>query len=356
MSSATLHPIVRTFTPEQIQAAFRKVNFDITPDPIWHFQLVISRACQLAPAEKTVPQPGGPMVSLVLLHQPAPASDIEVFGQHLTQELDAADWLDFWLAEQNYEVLSRKRLETMGGAVGDVVARWQAGDTAWMGRLFACKAGPRLFLIWFRTAAADYARLADDFFLSISTFQVLDDRLGALAERVQWIGGALPIAWRVAIPVSWRVTEEPQTDRAASFQATLPAETATLPDSATDANVGTIMLAKLSLAVIAADGAAGVDDIFAKMSEALHDAGVTAETPVAQPEVTGPGYLHAWRAESAATVNGRPAEVRFRVLQHARAWVAALVVSPTPAQAPAIWMRSKRVLDIAIDTREIAAV
>ncbi len=293
------------------------------------------------------------MVSLVLLHQPAPASDIEVFGRYLTQELDAADWLDFWLAEQNFEVLSRKRLETMGGAVGDVVARWQAGDAAWMGRLFACKAGPRLFMIWFRTAAADYARLADDFFLSISTFQVLDDSLGPLAERVQWVGGALPIAWKVAIPVSWQVTQEPQTSRAASFQAILPGQTATPADPAV--NAGAIMLAKLSLAVIAAEGAAGVDDVFAKMSEALRDAGVAVETPAAQGEAAGPGYIHAWRGASAATVNGRPAEVRFRVLQHARAWVAALVVSPTPAQAPAIWMRSKRLLDIAIDTLEIAA-
>ena len=221
VSAGALHPVAVEISPEEIRREFTKVALTGVGDTAWHVETAVHRTSRVGPAGKEAPVPGGAMVSLALLNRPEPAADVEVFGQHLVRVVDPADWLDLWLEQLGFAVLSRKRVGMLGGAVGDGVARWEAGGRAWMGRFFCIKAGPRLALVWFRTAEGDYEKLAASFFLAIAHFRFLEDRFGPLAEQVKWVGSSVPTGWRTAIPVSWKVKEEPATEAGGSFQATL---------------------------------------------------------------------------------------------------------------------------------------
>jgi hypothetical protein len=342
-----LHPVAVEIPPDEIRQEYTKVALTGVPDATWHFEIAVPKSSRLAPPPPGAPIPGGPMVSIALLNRPQPPADTEVLAQHLLRELDPADWLDLWLESQQFEVLSRKRLPTLGGAVGDVVGQWQADGRQWMGRFFCTKAGPRLALLWFRTAAADYEQLAAGFFLSIAHFHFLDDRFGPLAEQVKWVGNPLPIRWRTAIPVSWKTAEELPTAGVASFQATLTG-------GGGEENAEPVMLAKLSFAVVAPERMANADEGFRKMYATLREAGIDVHEGVVSEERVPQGYRAAWTSQSAAKINTIAAEARCRILQHPSAWIAALVLSPTRTSAPQLWMQAKRLLDIATMTLEIA--
>jgi hypothetical protein len=339
-----LHPVAVEIPPDKIRREYTKVALTGVQDPAWHFEMALPKSIRLAPLPPNAPIAGGPMLSIALFNRPAPPADTEVFGQHLLRELDPADWLDLWLESQQFEVLSRKRLPTLGGAVGDAVARWEADGRQWMGRFFCTKSGPRLVMLWFRTAAADYEQLAPGFFLSIAHFRFLDDRFGPFAEQMKWVGNALPIRWRTAIPMSWKIAEELPTAGVASFQATLTGE----------GNAESVMLGKLSFAVLAPERMAGANEGFRKMCATLREAGVDVKEGEVVEEAVPQAYRAAWGSQGTANVNGIVAEVRCRVLQHPNAWVAALVLSPTRADAPQLWMQGKRLLDVTTMTLEIA--
>ncbi len=342
VSDGALHPVAVEISPEEIRREFTKVALTGVVESAWHVETAVHKTSRVGPAGKEAPVPGGPMVSLALLNRPEPAADMEVFGQNLVREVDPADWLDLWLEQQGFAVLSRKRVGMLGGAVGDVVARWEAGGGAWMGRFFCMKAGPRLALVWFRTAEGDYEKLAGSFFLAIAHFRFLEDRFGPLVEPVKWVGSSVPTGWRTAIPVSWKVMEEPATAVAGSFQATLMEEG------------GGVMLGKLSFTVVAAGAMGEAREGFEKMYSALRDAGVVFEAAGAVEERGAEGFAGAWFSQFPATVNGVRAEVRCRGLKHAKCWVAGLVMMPVRGDSPQLWMQGKRVLDIATMTLEIA--
>ena len=204
------------------------------------------------------------------------------------------------------------------------------------------KGGPRLALVWFRTAEGDYEKLAGSFFLAIAHFRFLEDRFGPLAEPVKWVGNSVPTKWRTAVPVSWKITEEPATAASSSFQATLLDEG------------GGMMLGKLSFAVIAPGGIGEAREGFEKMHSALRDAGVASEAAPAVEERPPEGFTGAWFSQSPATVKGVRAEVRCRVVRHPKCWVAGLVMTPVRGDSPQLWMQGKRLLDLAMMTLKIA--
>ncbi|HEY4330822.1 MAG TPA: hypothetical protein VGN88_13860 [Phycisphaerae bacterium] len=352
MDEVVLHPVSITMPADELRARYVKVALNGNPNPLWHFEMAVSRASRLAPPARDVPAAGGGMISLALIHLDDPPFDTEVFGMHLLYEVDPADWLEEWIARNAMVVLSHKRLSTLGGMVGDVVVSWQVDGARWMGRVFACKAGPRLMLIWFRAAAENYPRLAEGMFLAISTFKMTDESPGPLAEQVRWVAGERPLEWRVAVPVSWQIMPEKGTDRVGSFQATLLAAAGEGSSHQSPA-MPEVMLGKLSMAVMGLEVVAAAEEALARMMEALKDAGVSVSGATLEPEAPREPYEATWLCDAAAVVNARPARMRCRVMRHAKVWVAALVLGPEPKEMPDVWMRVKRMLDIATMTLEM---
>ena len=243
---------------------------------------------------------------------------------------------------------ARKRIATLAAAVGDVVVQWQTNGIDLIGRLFCCKAGARLILIWFRAAATDYPALAGDLFISLANFRLVDESPGPLAEKVAWVKREVPIPWRVAIPVSWQIQNEQNLGNVGMFQAALLAEPPGKPPT---------VLGKLSMAVVPPDLVRSLDAVFAKMFSALQDGGVTAQFAGCTAEPFAAPYtgVKARITEANATVNGNPARKSTRrVLRHNQAWAAMVVVHPLRETSAWLWdARQRRSLDLAAATLEI---
>ena len=319
-----------THSQEAIDQRFRPYRFQPGEKTLWYFQVMVENSTRLAPETGAAPEPNGPLISLALLNRPDPPCDLEIYGQHLPADIDPADWLDLWLAEAKITPLSSKRVRTLAGAVGDVVGSWEANGQKFLGRFFCLKAGPRLVLMWFRCAEADYPKLADDIFISMASFTLPDDSPGPLAEGVRWVEHTSPVACRVAIPASWETKVDQTIPSVSSFQASL---TASGP-------AGPLMLARLSFAVISPELIADHDHAIAQAVSAVSAAGVTVEGGRTIPEAPTAPYTESSLTVRAAKLGGQPAEFRCRVLRHPRCWIVVVVVSIDRATSSIAWMRA----------------
>ena len=343
MDEALTHPTKMTLPQEMLRQEFVKITHTGVPDAAWHFEIIVHKSTRLGPALGKMPVAGGDLVSLALFNRPEPPCDTEIFGLQLAYDIDPADWLDLWMEAQEYtDIVSRKRFAFIGGAIGDVLARWQVDGTRWVGRFFVTKAGARMILHWSRVAEADYPNLAEPIFFSILSFRMLDDRAGPLAENVRWANGPAPVPWKVALPVSWQVIGEPGSAQVGALQANLvlaASEGAAAP-----------LWGKLSLAIIGLDAAANVRKVEEKTLAAVREGAVAMEPGAFVVEALEAPYTGAWYLRTTGTLNGMAVAIHGRILRHPQAWVAAVVVGPARQVSPALWMRVKRMLDIATMT------
>lgn len=348
MDSSVPHVTSLTLPQEELRHDFIKITHTQIPDTKWHFETVVHKSTRMGPPPAKPPVAGGDVVQLAIFNRPQPPCDLEVFGVHLTQDINPADWLDLWLERQGHaQVLSRKRFPSIGGTIGDVLARWQVEGVPWIGRFFVTKAGPRVFLLWARTAEADYAKLAEPIFLSIMSFRILDTSAGPLAEGVRWVNGNFPVPWKLALPASWHGTVQPGNQQAAAFEAAFLAPAAP--------NAVPQILGKMSFAIIAPDLIKEGPALGANCLTALKSAGVIAESSEFAQEPHAEPYTAAWYLETKATLNANPVAVHGRILRHPKAWIAATVVSPAREVQPALWMQARRLLDIVTMTLAIDA-
>jgi hypothetical protein len=332
------HLTTLTLTQEQVNNEFLRISYTQLPDPHWHFETVVHKSSRLGPPGK-VPAPGGALERLAIFNRTDPPCDIEMFGAHVTYDINPADWLDLWLEQQRHvTILSRKRFPDIGGEIGDVLAKWNVEKAPWVGRFFVTKVGPRVFLLWARVAEKDYAQAAEPIFLSIMSLRVFDTSAGPLAEGVRWANGETPVPWKLALPTSWQAEGEPGNDLASAFQATLlaPAPPGAAPQ----------ILGKLSFAILSPTVVPNAQDLAAKSMEAVRSSGVTADSDAFAPEPASEPCTESWYLSTPGKLNGTPIAVHGRILRHPSAWVSAVVVSPAREISPPAWMRARRLLDI----------
>lgn len=292
-----------------------------------------------------MPQRGGPAVSLALLSRTNPPCELEIRGQSLEVEIHPADWLDLWLAAARIRPISAQYVRMPGGTVGDVVGTWTQNDVQWIGRFFCLKAGGRLFLLCFRATAADYPRLADDFFVSISSFAVADHSPGPLAEPTTCMETAAPIPMRVTVPSSWDTKVEAADDSLWSFEANLTIPGASAP----------LLVGKLSFAAGSLDRAADHVEAIQQATEAVSAAGLTLVPTAPQAEPPTPPFTESWLSVSSGSLGGRKTQVRCRVMRHPNAWIIAVAISLDAQTLPQAWMRVKRALDLATSSIEFTS-
>jgi hypothetical protein len=330
--------------PERVGTDFIHVTQTRCADPAWHFKIGVHKSSKLGPEGEQQPTPDAPTQPLGLFHRDEPPSDVEVMGFLMPFEIDPAHWLESSMAAQKKEIVSSKSVMMRGGLLGDVVATWPGENEGeeFAGRFFASKWGPRIFTLCCRAAKADYPALADDFFISISSFSVEDDSFGHFAEKVLTVRGETPFAWKVALPDSWVLQTAPDGPRVSSFQAAqIPLE----PVEDTETLVG-----KLSFAVVARSAVRVPRAAANAFLEVLKENEFEIEDKDFEEEPSRPPFHKSWLLIANTTRKGKPGELRCRVMLHERAWVIAGVVGPRREDAGFAWMRNKRVLDIVTTT------
>ena len=312
------------------------------PQNLWNFQLLVDRSSRPAAADEQTPQRGGPATTVALLHRTNPQCDLEILGQWLQFEIHPADWLDLWLAEARIRPISEQYVRMPGGTVGDVVGTWTTNNVQWIGRFFCLKAGGRLFLLCFRAAAVDYPHLADDFFVSISSFSVADQSPGPFAEQTTHLETVAPIRMSITLPASWTTKIESADESLWAFEANLMVPGEPAPR----------LLGKLSFAAGGPDQVANHEDAFSQAMEAVTAAGLIVPPTAPQTEPAPPPFTESWLSVSPASLGGQKTQVRCRVMRHPGAWIVAVAVSLDAKTSPQGWMRVKRALDLATSTIE----
>jgi hypothetical protein len=224
------HPFEHDIPRERLEREYLNVTIDRCPDSKWRFRLNLHRAMRVAPGGDVPPTAAAPFQTLVLLQRPQPLADVEIFGLDLPAEVHPADWLDLWLQRHGMVAVSSRPIATPRGNFGDAVCTWDTPDGPFAGRFAAMKWGRRTFLITLRAPRANYAAVAEDFFVALSSFVPLDvDEPNLLAEPVQVARIAAPITATVSLPVSYAMESDLADPRVSAFGAEQQA-IAAMPD------------------------------------------------------------------------------------------------------------------------------
>ncbi|HEX4405608.1 MAG TPA: hypothetical protein VH560_12305 [Polyangia bacterium] len=328
--------------PARARADFITVKQTRCADPAWHFKIGVHKSSKLGPEGADQPTPDAPTQSLGLFHRDAPPSDVEVMGVLMPWEIDPQYWLEEALKLESKDIVSSKSVMMRGGLFGDVVATWHEGGADYAGRFVASKWGPRIYFLNMRASLGDYPKVADDFFISVMTFQALDETFGHLAEKVYTVESKVPLTWKVAVPASWLVQPAPEAQKVSSFQA------AQIPIQEQDDDEK--LLGKLSFAVVARSAVRVPRAAATAFLEVLKENEFELEDKDFEEEASRPPFHKSWVLVCGATRKGRASEVRCRVMLHERAWVIAGVVGSKREDDAFAWMRNQRVLDVVTST------
>jgi hypothetical protein len=338
------HPTTIEIPKPTLAEAFVKVTVDRCVAPIWHFKTAVRKDWALGPQGADAPTAEAPIQTLALFKKHDPEVDLEVLGHLLQHEVDPADWLDESLTQLGMTVVSRKPVKMLAGVIGDAVTTWTSEGDPYAGRFFATKWGPRLYVLGLRTKAGNYDRFADDLFVSIATFEVIDDSLGLFAEKVLTLEDKTPVPYKTHLPESWLIMPEKGGAKGSSLQAKQ------VHASGDEAVFG----GQLSFAVIDRAAANKPRDVAQAYLEAVRDNRFVIEKDAFEEETPRKLFDKSWYLTSpAAMFDGTPAEVRCRVMLDERVWVVAGVLGPTRSDDVLAWMRNKRALDIVTSTLEL---
>ena len=351
-------PTTIPYHPDQLRDLFIRVAVDTAPDSRWHYRIAVPVATRMRPnIGRVAPTPQAPLQSLGLFYREDAPIDLEVIGVLLGREIDPAHWLEMYLDFNRLDVVAMKKLPLGGGLVGDAVCEWTADGRPFAGRFVALKFGDRLYVVCCRASRETYASCADDFFVSLTQFGVVDDSPGLCAEPVLKVSAAAPVSWRVYVPQSWTVTPDGPSGFQAALSAPSPQEPfvascwspfpgAPAPAAPATPSPETYMG---KMAVTLAPLAAGptVEASRQAALETFREAGLEFDREDFEEEAPQGPLEESSLLVAPARLGGRPGvELRCRVGLARGLWFVAGVVGPSRSVNPFAWMQNKRTLDV----------
>ncbi|HEX7897377.1 MAG TPA: hypothetical protein VF950_06435 [Planctomycetota bacterium] len=339
------HPTSFSRPPAEMAKSFLRATIDRGPDPFWHYRVAVPVTSKLRPSVGLdVPSP---VASLGLFYREDVEADLEILGVRLTREIDPLFWLEEALKVHGIQPESWKALPTAGGLLGDAAAAWEVDGRAFAGRFLTLKYGSRLFVIVCRAPRDVYERIAEEVFLSVTQFEVVQKPDGPCAEPLAELKGA---PWTLSLPTSWAVTPGPSgfqaklrpPDDAAFASAWRPfpgVEGLKVPPPPPPASYG----GDLSVSFFPPNAYADPRPLQELCVETLTKAGLAPSTPAFAPGPKFPSFPETWDLASAATPG---VEVRGRVARGPKGWMLAALASPARASNPFAWMQNRRTLDL----------
>ncbi len=341
MSRELPHPIE---VKEGLPTDVRTIEEVRGPDAAWHFRLAVRWPCDVAPLDADpVPALGEPK-RLLLLRRDNPPHDIQVVGHFIDVELDPHHFLEDLLREQGRHIVSVSPIPLASGVAGDMVATWEHEGAAYAGRFFASKWGTRIFVVSAQSRRDHYARIADDFFDTIASFEAIEEEhgdTGPLGELVQRVDVEQPVAWRSVVPDSWRVQLSPPEGVVAGFTA-----------SNIDGDLSSVN-GMLSVGVAKRKVAKKPRKAARMYLDAIKFNDIDLEHQDFLDEPTRKPYRRTWCCVTNCMMGDAPGEMRCRVMMSKQFWVVAGLLGPRRADDPVAWMRNKRAFDLATESLEI---
>jgi hypothetical protein len=322
--------------PTEVGAIGELVHIEETRpcDARWHYRFAARGPIEAAPTDGAVPA-AAEARRLAWYRAGDVPLELEVVGVGLEREVDAADVLDAWLAhvQPGLEIASRKPVRLRGGQSGDVVGSWEHEGDRRAGRFLATKWGPRLFVLAVRAPLAAYARLANDVFAMLASFEPLDDGLGVLAEPLRAVARERPVPWRTAVPDGWLVLPALEEGTLAGVQA---------------ANVDPfgVVRGRLALGVATRDRARSPRAAAALWLDLVRGHGLALEGETFAEEPARPPFEQSWLLATRARRDDAEAELRCRVLLHPDVWAVGGALGPAADEDREAWMQNKRALDL----------
>jgi len=346
-----------------------RVTMDRIADPRWQYALVVRKnVTKVRPKEGlAAPDPEHPVRSVGRLYREDVEADLEVYGVQCRFEVDPASWLETWLGFNGLKPASMLRWPLLGGLSGDAVAEWTIDGVRFAGRFATFKSGSRLFIACCRAKREIYDRIADDFFLALSQFKLVQSDPTPLSEPVRFASGGHPVPWKLCIPASWEMVSVETQGPGGTIQAaaTPPPESDREAVSATTPFPGLpgrepipwfppTWNAQLSATLAPASVIAGWDAAGTLCTSTLRDAGLELEDASFQEEAPLGPFESSRSLVTAARLRGEPgAEVRCRVSHVGPVWLLSAGVGIARSVNPHAWMRNARAHDLVAQTVEL---
>ncbi|MBV8880515.1 MAG: hypothetical protein JO332_11155 [Planctomycetaceae bacterium] len=369
MSDAPPQPVKLALSSEQLQQDFIRVTMDRIPDPRWQYGLVVRKnVTKLRPKDGLAPPDAEhPVRSLGRLYREDVEADLEVYGIQARFEVDPVAWLEEWLRFNGLTPSATLRWPLLGGISGDIVAEWTIDGVRFAGRFATFKSGSRLFVACCRARRENYDRIADDFFLALSQFKLVQSDPTPLAEPLRYADGLSPVPWKLCVPGSWQVlsvekdgpggtiqaaaTAPPASDRAA-VAATTPFPG--LPERDPIDWFAPTWSAQLS-ATLAPSFIVNSWDAAADLClSTLRDAGLELEEKVFVEEAPLGRFEKSRSLVTPARLRGEPgAEARSRLANIGPVWFLSAGVGVARSVNPHAWMRNARAHDLVAQTVEL---
>ncbi len=347
------HPTSFSRPPAELAKSFLRATIDRGPDPCWHYRIVIPKTSKLRPSVGL--EAPAPVASLGLFYREDVEADLEILGVKLTREIDPVFWLEEALRVHGLAPEAWKLIPTAGGLLGDAALAWEVDGKSFAGRFLTLKYGPRLFVIACRAPREVYERIAEEVFLSVTQFDVVQKPEGPCAEPLAEVRGA---PWVLSLPTSWAVSSVPT-----GFQAKLK------PPAADDLSIasawrpfpGVADLAvpppppvssyggDLNVQVFPPTAFADVRPLQELCLDSFRKSGLAPSTTTFTKGPVFPSFPETWDLVSPATPG---VEIRGRIGRSPKGWLLAALASPARSSNPFAWMQNRRTLDLAAASLE----
>jgi hypothetical protein len=259
------------------------------------------------------------------------------------------------------------RWPLLGGVSGDAVSEWAADGVRFAGRFATFKSGARLFIVCCRARRENYDRIADDFFLALSQFKLVQSDPTPLSEPVRFASGLGPVPWKLCVPGSWSMVDVDTQGPGGTIQATADAPAASdraavaassrfpgLPEDDAPSWHPSTWNAHLSATLAPSsvvDSWSAAEDLCVTT---LRDAGLELEERDFANETPLGAFEESKSLATPARLRGEPgAEARCRVARVGPVWFVSAGVGVARAVNPHAWMRNARAHDLVAQTAEL---
>ena len=153
-----------------LERDYQTVHIKPVPDARWHFEVRLPVSAQVEPIASADHSATPPATLSRILLVDYDAS-IDIVGLRLTADVDLASWLDEWLEQLGMTPISSRPRPTPHGVMGDILATKRTPDGITVARYATVRDHERTFVFVLRTPLANYRSVAQDFILTVSSFQ-----------------------------------------------------------------------------------------------------------------------------------------------------------------------------------------
>jgi hypothetical protein len=257
------------------------------------------------------------------------------------REVNPADWLEITYAAVGAQILQRRDAFGPQGKVSDMLVRCVEDNVPTIRRGILVKDGSRMFHVEARAAESAYAEFAEDLFVCLISFELLNPTGELTSEPMieEHHDGAVPFTFRC--PCSWKTLQVADNGHGRILELT----------SQQDGRV----VGRMIVEVRARSSGCDLQTLAAGHADRLRAAGIHFNgaplVPIKPPERFQTAAVFAPAAECAGHTFDSP----VLLFEHARGLVLLALLGPTRDESPEWWAINKRAFEIVRDSLRIDA-